>query len=144
MPTCHGRKATSYHTSPYPHNVQKLQSFLGLVNYYGKFISNLATILHLLSALLQKNCRWKWTDEYNQAFNSAEEGLASSHCLTHYNPSLLLRMAGDASAYGIGAIISHICHTEQNVQLPSCHTPCLQVNVTMLKWKKRPFHLCLV
>ena len=52
--------------------------------------------------------RWKWTDECNRAFNAAKEGLASSRVLTHYNPSLPLRMAGDASAYGIGAVISHI------------------------------------
>ena len=81
---------------------------MGLVNYFGKSISNLATILHPLNALLRKNCCWKWRDECNQAFNSAKEGLASSHVLTHYNPSLPLRMAGDASAYSIGAVISHI------------------------------------
>ena len=92
---------------PTPRNVQELRSFLGLVNYHGKFISNLATILHPLNALLQKNCRWKWTDECNQAFNSAK-GLASSQVLTHYNPSLPFRMAGDASAYGIGAVMPHI------------------------------------
>ena len=38
--------------APTPRNVQELRSFLGLVNYYGKFISNLATILHPLNALL--------------------------------------------------------------------------------------------
>ena len=94
--------------APTPNIVQELCSFLGLVNYYGKFISNLVTILYPLNALLRKNCRWKWTDECALAFNAAKEGVALSHVLTHYNPSLPLRMAGDASAYSIGAVISHI------------------------------------
>ena len=36
-----------------PTNVQELRSFLGLLNYYGKFIRNLSSILHPLNRLLQ-------------------------------------------------------------------------------------------
>lgn len=39
--------------APVPKNVQELRSFLGLLNYYGKFIPNLATILHPLNSLLR-------------------------------------------------------------------------------------------
>ena len=41
--------------APIPANVQQLRSFLGLTNYYGKFIPNLATLLHPLNVLLQAN-----------------------------------------------------------------------------------------
>ena len=34
--------------------------------------------------------------------------MVSSKVLVHYNPSLPLRLAGDASAYGVGAVISHV------------------------------------
>ena len=37
---------------PKPVNVQELRSFLGLINYYGKFIPNLSTLLHPLNALV--------------------------------------------------------------------------------------------
>ena len=40
---------------PQPTDVQQLQSFLGLVHYYGYFIPDLATITHSLNELLQKN-----------------------------------------------------------------------------------------
>ena len=38
-----------------PTNVTELKSYLGLLNYYGKFLPNLATILHPLHDLLQKD-----------------------------------------------------------------------------------------
>ena len=36
-----------------PKNQRELHSFLGLVHYYGKFIPNLATLLHPLNELLK-------------------------------------------------------------------------------------------
>ena len=94
--------------APTPRNVTELRSFLGLVNYYGKFIPNLATTLYPLNQLLHRDHRWKWSKECEAAFQAAKEGVASSSVLVHYNPSLPLRTAGDASAYGVGAVISHV------------------------------------
>ncbi len=38
----------------------------------------------------------------------AKEKLSSSTVLVHYDPSLPIKMVSDASAYGIGAVISHV------------------------------------
>ena len=38
----------------------------------------------------------------------AKESLVSSQILTHYNPKLPIKMAADASAYGVGAVISYV------------------------------------
>ena len=46
--------------APTPTNTGELQSFLGLVNYYGRFISNLASICNPLNCLLQKSAVWRW------------------------------------------------------------------------------------
>lgn len=43
---------------PAPTNVSGLRSFLGLLNYYGKFLENLSTLLHPLHQLLQANTKW--------------------------------------------------------------------------------------
>ncbi len=94
--------------APQPTNTQELRSFLGLINYYGKFICNLASLLHPLNQLLQANRRWEWTETCSRAFQDAKDQLVSADVLTHYNPELPLRMAADASAYGIGAVISHL------------------------------------
>ncbi|XP_060063527.1 uncharacterized protein K02A2.6-like [Ylistrum balloti] len=46
-----------------PENVSQLRAFLGLVNYYGKFLHNLASTLRPLHKLLEKNAPWVWSRE---------------------------------------------------------------------------------
>ena len=101
-------KVTAILNAPKPINVQQLCSFLGLVNYYGKFIPNLAALLHPLNALLRADRKWKWSPECDKAFQDAKDQLTSAKVLTHYNPTLPIVMAADASAYGVGAVISHV------------------------------------
>ena len=110
--TSEGLKATASKLAaivqaPAPTNVQELRSFLGLLNYYGKFIPNLASLLHPLNTLLHRDCPWKWSEECETAFRQAKEKLISSSVLVHYDPSLPIRVAADASAYGVGAVLSH-------------------------------------
>ena len=94
--------------APTPKNIQQLRSFLGLLNYYGKFIPNLASLVHPLNQLLHQDTEWRWDTTCSRAFADAKKALVSSTVLTHYDPSLPLALAGDASAYGIGAVISHV------------------------------------
>ena len=94
--------------APPPQNVAQLRSFLGLLNYYGKFIPNLATILHPLNDLLKADRKWEWTQDCSKAFTLAKEQLSSDKVLTHYDPKMPLNLATDASAYWIGAVVSHV------------------------------------
>ena len=101
-------KVTAVLEAPCPKDVQELRSFLGLIHYYGKLMPNLSTLLHPLNELLKADSKWNWTDACDVAFKEAKKLLASAPVLAHYNPSLPICLAGDASAYGIGAVISHI------------------------------------
>ncbi|XP_062387122.1 uncharacterized protein K02A2.6-like [Sardina pilchardus] len=94
--------------APAPTNVSQLRSFLGLINYYSRFIPNLSSILSPLNALLCKGKQWQWTSQCEMAFQEAKEQLLSQSVLTHYNPELPIRLACDASPYGVGGVISHI------------------------------------
>ena len=49
--------------APAPTNVSQLKSFLGMLNYYGKFLPSLSTCLAPLYSLLQKNTKWTWHQE---------------------------------------------------------------------------------
>ncbi len=94
--------------APAPRNITELRSFLGLINYYGRFIPNLSTLLHPLNNLLRRETPWKWSEECAKAFRQAKEKIVSLNVLVHYDQSFPILLAGDASAYGVGAVISHV------------------------------------
>ena len=101
---------------PPPKNVAELKSFLGMVNYYAKFLPNLSTTISPLYTLLKKNSRWQWTEECSQAFLAAKGMLTSSKVLAHYNPKLPLILATDASSYGVGAVLTQV--SEEGTERP--------------------------
>ena len=93
--------------APAPRNVTQLRSFLGLVNYYGKFLPNLSSTLAPLHRLLQKKTSWTWGSEQQTAFQEAKSQLTSSCLLVHFDPNRPLLLACDASPYGVGAVLSY-------------------------------------
>ena len=72
--------------APVPQNIPQLRSFLGLVNYYGKFLHKLADTLAPLHQLLRKHEPWHWGQQQERAFAKAKSQLMSTCILTHFNP----------------------------------------------------------
>ncbi|XP_038064022.1 uncharacterized protein K02A2.6-like [Patiria miniata] len=101
-------KVHAVKNAPRPTNVSQLRSFLGLVNYYHRFLPNLSTELHPLNELLQKNHKWVWTPTCEKAFEKAKSLITADEVLTHYDPDLPVKLACDASPYGLGAVMSHV------------------------------------
>ena len=106
-------KVTAIREAPAPTNVTQLRSFLGLINYYNKFLPNLAASLTPLYSLLNKQQKWAWNTEQQTAFEHAKEALQSDTLLTHHNPAKPLILACDASEYGIGAVLSHVIDNQE-------------------------------
>ena len=86
---------------------RELRSFLGMVNYYGKFPPDLATTLVPLYQLLRKRTYWGWKQKQQRAFQQVKDLLHSGRVLTHFDDRLPLVLACDASPYGLGAVLSH-------------------------------------
>ena len=101
-------KVKAIKEAPRPKNVSELRAFLGIINYYGKFLPNLSTQLAPLHQLLQKDSRWRWGGDQNQAFVAAWKALQADSLLVHYDPTRPLVLACDVSPYGLGTMLSHI------------------------------------
>ena len=114
-------KVQAIQEAPTPKDVSQLRSFLGLLNYYGRFLPDLATLLSPLYELLQSSKRWKWEQRQDKAFQEAKKLLATSDVLTHYDPRKPLVLSCDASPYGVGAVLSHCMpdDTEQPIAFAS-------------------------
>ena len=100
-------KVRAIHEAPAPTNVKELRAFLGLVNYYGRFVPQQSTVLAPLYRLLKEQTTWKWSKAEQDSFNKCKELLTSDKVLVHYDQDLPLTLACDASAYRIGAVIQH-------------------------------------
>ena len=90
-----------------PTCLTELRAFLGMLNYYAKFLPNLSTLLAPLYKLLQKNTTWQWNTAQQNAFKQAKELFQQNSLLIHFDDSKPIILACDASPYGIGAVLSH-------------------------------------
>ena len=90
-------KVKAISKAPAPTNLTQLRSFLGMVNYYGKFLKGLSSMLAPLYSLLQNNAKWKWQQEQNDAFKKVKHELTSPQLLIHYEPQKKLLLSCDAS-----------------------------------------------
>ncbi len=94
--------------APEPTDVDKLRAYLGLINFYGKFLPDLSTVLHLLYQLLRDRQPWNWSSECQSAFENSKCMLVKSKTLIPYDPSLPIQVTADASSFGLGAVLSHV------------------------------------
>ena len=92
--------------APTPTSVSGLKSYLGMLSYYNKFLPSLSSLLYPLHRLLRKDTPWVWGTAQSKAFTVSKK-LLSSNCRTHFDSSLELTLACDASNYCLGAVLSH-------------------------------------
>ncbi|XP_037822569.1 uncharacterized protein K02A2.6-like [Lucilia sericata] len=93
--------------APIPNNVSELRAFIGLVNYYAKFVNNFAKIMTPLYKLLQKNVRFEWSESCQIAYDTIRKEITSEKVLVHFNPKLPIFLTTDASDYAIAGVLSH-------------------------------------
>lgn len=101
------QKIEAVRKMPRPTNITELRAFIGLVNYYGRFIKNLSDIIHHLNILLKRNTVFEWSKECEVTFNKVKREFESEKVLIPFNPKLPLVLAVDASPYGVGPVLSH-------------------------------------
>ena len=85
--------------APAPTNISELKAFLELVNYYSKFMNNLATVLAPLYKVLQKSTSWLWGTQQKSTFKEINKQLTSDSLLFHYDPDVKLILNCDTLPY---------------------------------------------
>ncbi|UYV75185.1 hypothetical protein LAZ67_12002787 [Cordylochernes scorpioides] len=97
-----------------PINIKTLQSFLGAVNVYHKFIPEYARLRHPLNQLLKKNAKWLWSPNCQQAFDKLKQHLATQPVLHLFQEGLPCQVYCDASTQGIAGVLKQV-HPDGNI-----------------------------
>lgn len=103
-------KVKSIFDMPKPRNVKELQRFLGMVNYLGAFIENLAFKNKNLRELLKNHIEWHWSEKHELEFENLKSEITKSPVLTYFDPNKELTLSVDASKFALGAAIMHDRH----------------------------------
>ena len=99
-------KIKTVNAYPAPTNVKQLQTFLGLANYYRKFINNFSKIVSPITYLLKKDVPFLWTEECENAFTTLKTKLTTYPILQHPDFTKLFLLTVDGSGKALGAILS--------------------------------------
>ena len=58
---------------PEPKNMKDIRKFLGLANYYRRFIKDFARVVRPMNMLTRKDEKWWWGEEQQKAFNKLKQ-----------------------------------------------------------------------
>ena len=140
--TAKGPKVNDVLKMPEPKDASSLRSFLGSVQFYAKFLpSDFATIAEPLYRLTRKNTTWSWNDPEKEAFQKLKEVLSTDDVLVHFDETLPLGSACDASKVGIGAVLFHRLLMEVGAQLSTHPKSCQIVSGITARYKRKPWLL---
>ncbi|MGL4849384.1 MAG: RNase H-like domain-containing protein, partial [Clostridium sp.] len=88
-----------------PSNRNEVQRFVGLVNYYRKFIPRCLLLLEPISRLISTKVPFYWQDEQEEAFVKLKKILLSSLVLAQPDFTKIFTFETDASTPGVASIL---------------------------------------
>ncbi|KAF2886839.1 hypothetical protein ILUMI_19334 [Ignelater luminosus] len=86
-----------------PKDVSEVKTFVGMVNYYGKFVLESLTVLEPLYSLLISNTVFNWSTNCKKVFLRAKRIISTKQSLAHFDANLPIKLVCDASDVGVGA-----------------------------------------
>ena len=88
-----------------PTKMTELRSFLGLANYYRRFISGYSAIAVPLTELLKKNRPWLWSEECEEAFEGLKAAVTKKPVLMLPDFTKTFEIHTDASDFAIEGVL---------------------------------------
>ena len=99
------KKVDAVSSWPTPLNIHDLRAFLGLANYYRRFVRNYSLLTLPLTRMLKKGMAVEFGGVELEAFQAVKDALTSTPVLAVADPHLGYRIVTDASDFAIGAIL---------------------------------------
>jgi hypothetical protein len=94
---------------PPPSDLKQLQRFLGLINFYRRFLPGIAGTLQPLTDQLRGNPKTLvWSESAATAFSAAKAALTAATVLVHPLPGAVISLATDASDTHIGGVLQQL------------------------------------
>ena len=100
------KKISVVHDWPVPVNVHDVRRFLGLANYFRKFIQGYSRLASPLTELTGSNTPWTWTGQQQAAFEGIKHALTRAPVLALPDPSKPYKVICDASDFGVGGVLT--------------------------------------
>jgi len=94
---------------PEPRNVKDVRKFLGLANYYRRFIKDFAQVARPMNVLMRKDVKWRWEGEEQAAFDELKKAFITRLVLAAPDLDKEFRVEADASNYATGGVLSMKC-----------------------------------
>ncbi len=79
-------------------------SFLGLANFYKRFIKHFSKLAYPLTQLTYKDTLFVWTQICQAAFDALKTAISSAPILRHIDPALPFSLETDVSSFVIEAV----------------------------------------
>jgi hypothetical protein len=93
-----------------PRSVTQIHSFFRLAGYYHRFIPNFSKIAMPMTILIEKDAKFKWGPQCEEAFLTLKKLLTTAPVLAQPNIEKLFDMYCDASCTGIGGVLMQDGH----------------------------------
>jgi len=90
---------------PQPKNVKDVRKFLGLANYYRKFIKDFARAARPMNMFMRKDEKWRWKEAQQKAFDELKRVFTTKLVLAAPDLDKEFRVEADASNYATGGVL---------------------------------------
>ena len=94
---------------PVPKTVIDIRKFLGLTNYYRRFVKDFAKLAQPLNNLTRKEEKWRWGSEQQDTFEQLKQVFTSRPLLVTPDIDKEFRVEADASNFATGRVLSIKC-----------------------------------